>query len=459
MKITRQYIIRRLKPAVTRCLRAAAVAAAVAGAGALCSGCGEYTINLISDEVVVNVGASVSTDIADYVRASKQLMSEMTLDVSSVDTDRIGRYTASVTHGESTREFTVSVADIEAPLIKLKTDRIYFECSGVLRLEDVVDSITDISEYQYGFSDDMTKADKDKKMKQTVSFERQGEFAAEVIAKDEYGNISVKELTVCVVEENKIPGGAVAVTDFSKYMNTNEGVDITDFAEYGTAGVYYGVGTAVDAETNRPVIDYYTNAYGSFRADFMHPDSRYVWLTFNEIQENGNTRAVLDTLEKKDVKAVFFVTLNYVKNNPELVQRMLDDGHVIGNYTASCSNVPELTSKELTNELDALYNYVYETYGYEMYLFRAPSGYFSEQSLAVAQSLGYRTVFWSFAYADWDISNQPDVAESLKNAVERVHGGAIYQLSGASVTNREMLAGLIDGIRARGYEFAEYQKF
>lgn len=440
-------------------LKAAVTAAAVWFAGMMCSGCGEYTINLKSDEVIVNVGEEVSKDIADYVRASKQLMAEMSLDVSLVNTDEMGRYTATVTHGENVRRFVIVVADIEAPKIELKTDKIYFEAQGVLRLEDVVESVSDRSGYEYGFSDDMTKADRDKNMRQTMSFGEAGEFTAEIIAKDEYGNISVREVAVCVVNEGKTPDDVTVVTDFSKYMNTDPGEEITDLSEYGTAGVYYGVGNAVDPKTNRPVIDYYTNDYGGFRADFMHPDSRYVWLTFNEIQENGNTRSILNTLEQKGVKAVFFVTLNYVKKNPEIVQRMIDEGHVIGNYTTNCADVPNLTSKELTSELDTLYNYVYNTYGYEMYLFRAPSGYFNEQSLAVAQSLGYRTVFWSFAYADWDISNQPDVSGSLQNAVERAHGGAIYQLSGASVTNREMLPDMIDGIRAKGYEFAEYQKF
>lgn len=427
--------------------------------GAVCAGCGEYTINLISDNVIINVGEKVSTDIADYVRASKQLMSEMTLDVSKVNTAVIGRYKATVTHGENVKEFTVEVADIEAPKIELKADRIYLDGGGVLGIDDVVENITDISDYEYGFSDDMTKSDSSKKIGQSIRFDSEGEYTAEVIAKDKYGNISVCEVEVCVIEEGEAPIDVPVVTDFSKYMNTNEGVDVTDISIYGTTGVYYGVGTNVDPDTNRPLVDYYVNNYGSFKADFIQPDSRYIWLTFNEIQENGNTKAILDTLAKKEVKAVFFVTLNYVRNNPELVQRMVDEGHVIGNYTANCANVPDLSSDELTNELDTLYNYVHDMYGYEMYLFRAPSGYFSEQSMAVAQSLGYRTVFWSFAYADWDISNQPDVAQSLNNAVDKAHGGAIYQLSGASVTNREMLADMIDLIRAKGYEFAEYQQF
>ena len=120
--------------------------------------------------------------------------------------------------------------------------------------------------------------------------------------------------------------------------------------------------------------------------------------------------------------------------------------------------VRELSVKDLTNELDTLYNYVYQTYGYEMYLFRTPSGNFSERALAVAQSKGYRTVFWSFNYVDWNTAAQPDVATSLENALNRAHGGAIYLLSGSSTTNQKMLPDMIDGIRAKGFEFAVYQK-
>ena len=165
-----------------------------------------------------------------------------------------------------------------------------------------------------------------------------------------------------------------------------------------------------------------------------------------------------DTLKEKNVKAVFFITLSYAKNNPTLVKRMIDEGHVLGNYTANCAKVPELSVKDLTNELDSLYNYVYQTYGYEMYLFRTPSGNFSERALAVAQSKGYRTVFWSFNYVDWNAAAQPDVATSLENAVNKAHGGAIYLLSGSSTTNQQMLPDMIDGIRAKGYEFAVYHK-
>ena len=137
---------------------------------------------------------------------------------------------------------------------------------------------------------------------------------------------------------------------------------------------------------------------------------------------------------------------------------MIDEGHVLGNYTDTGEEIRGLSVNSLTTRMDVLYNYVYETYGYEMYLFRAPSGYFSEQALALAGQLGYRTVFWSYAYADWDVNNQPEVSQALSNALNKAHGGAIYQLSGSSSTNRDMLGDFIDGIRSKGLEFAVYDK-
>lgn len=103
-------------------------------------------------------------------------------------------------------------------------------------------------------------------------------------------------------------------------------------------------------------------------------------------------------------------------------------------------------------------DYVLENYGYQMYLFRFPTGAFSEQSLAIVQSLGYRSVFWSFAHHDWVTDDQPDVAESLQKAVDKAHGGAIYLLHAVSSTNTTMLGDFIDGCRAKGYEFGYYGK-
>lgn len=431
----------------------------MAGASGFVTGCSDaYVINLASEHVTVALGEELDTDIKKYVRASKKLLENMTIDLSDVDTDKIGEYKATVFNGNESRDFIVEVADLTAPEIEVFSGEIYYENSVTLTLDMVVSQVSDASKFEYGFSDDMTKADKDKQMTDTLYLGQLGDYVCEVMARDEYDNISVSEIKVHIVEEGKIPASSGAITDFAPYMNTNRGQELKAFDSYSTSQVNYGVGNNVSKDTNRPVLSYYTAAYDKYPVDFIQPESDFVWLTFNEISEKGTTEQILDVLKEKNVSAVFFVTLSYVKNNPDIVRRMIDEGHVLGNYTASCTNVTGLTANQLTSELNTLYNHVYDTYGYEMYLFRTPSGQFTEQSLAVAQSLGYRTVFWSFAYADWDADNQWIVGDALANALDKAHGGAIYLLSGASETNKSMLGDMIDGIRDKGLEFATYQK-
>lgn len=421
------------------------------------SGCNNNIINLASEVVVVPVGEEISTDVSDYVRASKTMLAGMSVDVSKVNKDVIGTYSATVTYQDSVKEFYIQVADENSPEIELTGSELTIDKPGTISIDEVVKSISDFSKYEYGFSDNMKLSDKNKQITDTITFGAAGEYLVEVLAKDEYDNYAVEQLIIKVgvgeAADNPVSEGV----DYAEFMNTNPGVELADLESYDSTAVSYGVGAQVD-EANRPIINYYTENFGQFAVDFIQPESEYVWLTFNEIAEYGNTMLILDTLKEKDVKAVFFITLSYAKNNPDIIKRMLDEGHELGNYTANCSKVPELSVNNLTSEIDTLYNYVYQTYGYEMYLFRTPSGNFSAKALAVAQSKGYRTVFWSFNYADWNINNQPPVEEALNNALNRAHGGAIYLLSGASTTNQQMLGDLIDGIRDKGYEFAEYQK-
>lgn len=425
----------------------------------LFSGCNGMSINLSEDEFIVPVGEPISTDVADYVRASDEMLANMSVDVSKVNTEVVGTYKASVTYEDEVKEFDVVVADESAPAIEVVSPNITIEMSTVLNIDDVIKSISDYSNFEYGFSNDRTLADKDKSITSTMSFGSTGTYIVEILAKDEFNNFSVEEISVKVSkvaeEEEETP---VVTVDYKDFMNTNEALLMSDLELYDKSPVSFGIGNAVDAQTNRPNLAYYTERYGEFAVDFIQPDSKYVWLTFNEIAEYGITEQILDTLAEKEVKAVFFITLSYAQNNPDLIKRMIDEGHALGNYTARCSKVPELSLNDLTNELDTLYNYVYQTYGYEMYLFRTPSGNFSEMALALAQSKGYRTVFWSFNYVDWNINAQPDVTDSLNNALNKAHGGAIYLLSGSSSTNQQMLGDLIDGIREKGYDFGVYQK-
>jgi delta-lactam-biosynthetic de-N-acetylase len=230
---------------------------------------------------------------------------------------------------------------------------------------------------------------------------------------------------------------------------------ITNIDELDTTVVDWGLGKAKD-DAGRPIDA--VNAqekYAAYHALFLGEGENTIYLTFDEGYENGYTESILNTLKEKDVKAVFFVTESYAKSQPELVQRMIDEGHVIGNHSAShpSKGLTSLSREEQQNEVMENHKYVLEQFGYHMYLFRYPAGRFSEQSLAIVNNCNYKSVFWSFAYLDYDVNNQPDPAESLAKMKDRLHPGAIYLLHAESATNAAVLGELIDDIAAQGYSF------
>lgn len=194
------------------------------------------------------------------------------------------------------------------------------------------------------------------------------------------------------------------------------------------------------------------NAYGQYGAYYIAEDTNVIYLTFDCGYEYNNlTASILDTLKEKDVKAVFFVTMYYVETNPHLVQRMIDEGHIVGNHSNNHFSMPTLSVDEMAYEIMSLHEYMLEKFGYEMHLFRPPKGEYSTRSLAVTQSLGYTTTAWSFAYADWNTGNQPAHEDALALITGSAHNGAIYLLHAVSATNAAVLADVIDNLRGQGY--------
>lgn len=233
----------------------------------------------------------------------------------------------------------------------------------------------------------------------------------------------------------------------------------TDFSKIGALdGNLVGWGPGHDKDDkNRPTgAVAFQNKYGQYSADFIGGDNQKVYLTFDEGYENGHTGHILDTLQEKKVSAVFFVTYDYVKAEPDLVRRMIEEGHIIGNHSTAHKSFPSLSLEEAADDIVQLHNYVLNEFGYAMNLFRFPMGEFSEQTLALLQSLGYRSVFWSFAYQDWLVDDQPSPDSALATIVDNCHPGAIYLLHAVSSTNTQILGESIDQIREKGYTFASY---
>lgn len=217
----------------------------------------------------------------------------------------------------------------------------------------------------------------------------------------------------------------------------------------------YGAGKEVDSK-NRPTYALSMDRlYEKYDAHFIGEDNGKVYLTYNVTYEHeGLVQKTLDILKRKDVKAVFFVDKAFAQNYPNMVQQIINDGHILANHCTTHPDLPTLSIDKIVSQIMDIHNYVKETYGYEMKLFRPPSGYFSEQVWAIAQSLGYRSYNWSFTYLDWDTGNQPDHSATLQKMTNALHSGAIYQFHAISSTNAAVLEDFIDTIRAKGFEIA-----
>lgn len=221
----------------------------------------------------------------------------------------------------------------------------------------------------------------------------------------------------------------------------------------------WGPGADAD-ELNRPYSALsYQEKYEKYNANFIVPDTggeKLIYLTLDEGYEYGCTPDILNTLKEKNVKAVFFVTKAYVKDQPELVQRMIDEGHMVGNHSVThpADGLPSQSIEQQQVEVMDNHDYVKENFNYEMHLFRYPAGKFSDQSLAVINNCNYKSVFWSFAYLDYDVNNQPDPTEALNKLISKLHTGGIFLLHAESTTNTQILGDFIDKAREAGYEFA-----
>ncbi len=229
---------------------------------------------------------------------------------------------------------------------------------------------------------------------------------------------------------------------------------VGDFSSLDGKKQGWGQGVQVD-DQNRPLSPLtFQEKYGKYDAYFIGENEKVLYLTFDEGYENGYTPKILDTLKQKGVKAVFFVTLDYVKSQPELIQRMIDEGHMVGNHSDKHPCFPEVDAQRREQEIRNVDQYMADNFGYtSMNLFRPPAGEFSEQVLAQMQAMGYKTVFWSYAYKDWDPDHQMGAAKALEKVTGALHNGAIYLLHAVSKDNADILGDFIDTAQKQGYEF------
>lgn len=180
-----------------------------------------------------------------------------------------------------------------------------------------------------------------------------------------------------------------------------------------------------------------------------------IYLTFDAGYENGYTATILDVLKKQNVPVAFFLLEHYIDENPELVKRMANEGHIVGNHTSSHPNITKISNTKLINEVNNLSVKFNNLTGRPLDpYFRPPEGSYAYDKLQTLQSLGYNTILWSVAYPDWDTNNQPSYESALNILNKRMHNGAIILLHSTSSTNAGILDTFITNLKNQGYEFA-----
>ena len=226
-----------------------------------------------------------------------------------------------------------------------------------------------------------------------------------------------------------------------------------------TAAVAYEAGNwglGFGAEGTQPTGNATSAELAQYDAHYVgDPSGKVLYLTFDCGYENGYTPAILDALEKHNVKAAFFVVGNYLETSPDLVKRMVEEGHIVGNHTYHHPDMSQISDPaSFQEEITSLEKKYQEITGLEMQKFyRPPQGKYSESNLKMAQELGYQTVFWSLAYVDWYVDQQPTQEEAYAKLLPRIHPGAVVLLHSTSKTNAEILDDLLTKWEQEGYTF------
>lgn len=248
----------------------------------------------------------------------------------------------------------------------------------------------------------------------------------------------------------------IAGSVLARYTQTKE----KPKAVLTSAAGNWGLSFQEDGKT--PVTDISAEELAKYDAYYAKPtNEKVLYLTFDAGFENGNTPAILDALKKHHAPATFFVVGNYLNTSPELVKRMADEGHIVGNHTYHHPDMSQIATKDAFEkelmDVEAKYK---EITGKEMTRFyRPPQGKYSKSNLQMAKDMGYHTFFWSLAYVDWDQNNQPSKEEAFDKLLRRVHPGAIVLLHSTSSTNGQILDELLTKWEKMGYTFQSLDNF
>lgn len=215
-------------------------------------------------------------------------------------------------------------------------------------------------------------------------------------------------------------------------------------------------GLSFPTDGQPPVGNASTADLAKYNAYYLGDTSqKVIYLTFDCGYENGYTEQILDALKKHNAPAAFFVVGHMIESAPDIVRRMAEEGHIVGNHTYHHPDMSSISEQAaFQKELDALAELYRQTTGKPLSRFyRPPQGKYSEENLKQAQALGYQTIFWSLAYVDWNTDSQPTPAQAYDKLIPRIHDGAIVLLHSTSRTNAEILDELLTKWEAMGYTF------
>lgn len=229
-----------------------------------------------------------------------------------------------------------------------------------------------------------------------------------------------------------------------------------------TATINHSFGIAKDGKPHSISVDnqkfFDSNHFKAIAYDNKTTE-KVLYLTFDSGYENGCTAKILDVLKEKKVPAAFFCTKHQLEDEPELVTRMILEGHIVGNHSDTHPNFSKIDRTRMAKELESTENVLREKFGYSSSYFRFPEGAYSQSALDLVGSLGLTSVFWSVAYSDWDTSNQKGADYAVKTVTERLHPGAVILLHSVSTDNADAMADIIDTARSMGYSFRSLDEF
>ena len=272
--------------------------------------------------------------------------------------------------------------------------------------------------------------------------------------------ILVKKIAISAIAVVLITGVAILnITENKETVPTSSNIEPAEIEKLSNKQIGWGLKRGNNNQqpdvgsTNKKILDKYEGIY------MGNADKKYVYMTFDLGYEAGYTPKILEVLKQNNVKATFFITANYLNTEEKLVKQMIDEGHIVGNHTVNHKSMPSCNLETIKKEMMDLHTAVYNKFGYEMKYMRPPKGEYSEKTVAYTNTLGYKTVMWSFAYDDWDETKQGREAYGKKKILDNVHNGEIMLLHATSKDNANILDEVIKEIKNKGYEFKNIDEF